>query len=83
MDYATGEAVLCGAELQVAIRPPITRRASMTEQNDVLWQGSSDCSAQSPREGYITAPDGVRLFYKVVGSGPKLWLPFTADPAIP
>ena len=36
-----------------------------------LWQGSSDCSAQSPREGYITAPDGVRLFYKVVGSGPE------------
>ena len=26
-----------------------------------LWQGCSDCSAQSPREGYITAPDGVLL----------------------
>lgn len=36
-----------------------------------LWQASSDCLAQSPREGYITAPDGVRLFYKVVGSGPE------------
>ena len=34
-----------------------------------LWQASGVCSAQSPREGYITAPDGVRLFYKVVGSG--------------
>ncbi len=34
-----------------------------------LWQASSVCLAQSPREGYITASDGVRLFYKVVGSG--------------
>jgi proline iminopeptidase len=34
-----------------------------------LWQASSDCLAQPPREGYITASDGVRLFYKVVGSG--------------
>src|SRR5918999_1956963 len=34
-----------------------------------LWQASGDCLAQSPREGYITASDGVRLFYKVVGSG--------------
>src|SRR5688500_7115899 len=34
-----------------------------------LWLASSDCWAQSPREGYITASDGVRLFYKVVGSG--------------
>ena len=35
----------------------------------LLWQASSVCLAQSPREGYLTAPDGVRLFYKVVGSG--------------
>jgi proline iminopeptidase len=34
-----------------------------------LWHASSDCWAQSPREGFITAPDSVRLFYKVVGSG--------------
>ncbi len=34
-----------------------------------LWQTSGDCLAQSPREDYITTPDGVRLFYKVVGSG--------------
>ena len=34
-----------------------------------LWQTSGDCLAQSPREGYITTSDGVRLFYKVVGSG--------------
>ena len=34
-----------------------------------LWQASGDCLAQSPREGYIIASDGVRLFYKVVGSG--------------
>jgi proline iminopeptidase len=34
-----------------------------------LWQASSVCLAQSPSEGYITASDGVRLFYKTVGSG--------------
>ena len=34
-----------------------------------LWQASVDCPAQSSREGYITASDGVRLFYKTVGSG--------------
>ncbi|HEX5705339.1 MAG TPA: alpha/beta hydrolase [Pyrinomonadaceae bacterium] len=35
-----------------------------------LWQASSNCLAQkSPDEGFITTPDGVRLFYKVVGSG--------------
>ena len=35
-----------------------------------LWQASSNCLAQkSPDEGFITASDGVRLFYKVVGSG--------------
>ena len=33
-----------------------------------LWQASV-CLGQSPREGYVTAPDGVHLFYKVVGSG--------------
>jgi proline iminopeptidase len=34
-----------------------------------LWQASSECLAQSPREGYIRTADGVHLFYKVVGSG--------------
>jgi proline iminopeptidase len=34
-----------------------------------LWQASGDCWAQSPREGYIRTADGVRLFYKIVGSG--------------
>jgi proline iminopeptidase len=34
-----------------------------------LWQASDNCRAQPPREGYITTPDGVRLFYKIVGSG--------------
>ena len=34
-----------------------------------LCQASVDCLAQSPREGFITTSDGVRLFYKVVGSG--------------
>lgn len=34
-----------------------------------LCQAAGDCPAQSPREGFITAPDGVRLFYKIVGEG--------------
>jgi proline iminopeptidase len=35
-----------------------------------LWQASSSCVAQQPpNEGFITTSDGVRLFYKVVGSG--------------
>lgn len=35
-----------------------------------LWQASSNCLAQkSPGEGSLTTPDGVRLFYKIVGSG--------------
>ena len=37
----------------------------------VLWCAGGDCSAQSPSEGFVTAPDGVRLFYKTVGSGPE------------
>lgn len=35
-----------------------------------LWQSSPYCSAQEmPREGFIQTKDGVRLFYKIVGSG--------------
>ncbi len=34
-----------------------------------LWQASGECLPQSPREGYIRTSDGVRLFYKIVGSG--------------
>jgi proline iminopeptidase len=34
-----------------------------------LWQAFGSCSVQSPREGYIRTSDGVRLFYKIVGSG--------------
>lgn len=34
-----------------------------------LCQASVDCRAQQPSEGYISTPDGVRLFYKIVGSG--------------
>ena len=34
-----------------------------------LCQSGSECWAQSPREGFILTQDGVRLFYKVVGSG--------------
>lgn len=35
----------------------------------LLSCATGDCPAQSPSEGFITAPDGVRLFYKIVGSG--------------
>lgn len=34
-----------------------------------LCHAAGNCPAQSAREGFITTPDGVRLFYKVVGSG--------------
>lgn len=35
-----------------------------------LWQATGNCVAQpSPQEGFISTPDGVRLFYKIVGSG--------------
>ncbi|HVQ38459.1 MAG TPA: alpha/beta hydrolase [Pyrinomonadaceae bacterium] len=34
-----------------------------------LLQASRDCFAQTPREGYLPTSDGVRIFYKVVGSG--------------
>ena len=27
--------------------------------------------AQEPAEGYISTPDNVRIFYKIVGSGPE------------
>lgn len=35
----------------------------------LLIQASGHASAQTPREGHITTADGVRLFYKIVGSG--------------
>jgi proline iminopeptidase len=35
----------------------------------LIWQASGSCLAQTSQEGFITTPDGVRLFYKVVGSG--------------
>src|ERR671919_1921913 len=35
-----------------------------------LWQASGNRAAQQPpNEGFITTSDGVRLFYKIVGSG--------------
>jgi proline iminopeptidase len=37
-----------------------------------LSQACGSCSVQSPREGYIRTSDGVRLFYKIVGSGPDI-----------
>jgi proline iminopeptidase len=38
----------------------------------VWWYAAGDCLGQTPREGFITAPDGVRLFYKMVGSGEEI-----------
>ncbi len=37
----------------------------------ILWWPQLS-SAQAPREGHIVTPDGVKLFYKVVGSGPEV-----------
>lgn len=37
-----------------------------------ILQASGRCRAQSAGEGYIRTGDGVRLFYKVVGSGPEV-----------
>ena len=37
----------------------------------LLWWAPGVCSAQQPSEGYIRTADGVRLFYKIVGSGPE------------
>ena len=38
----------------------------------ILFALLGGCSSQQPREGYIQTPDGVRLFYKVVGSGEEI-----------
>ncbi len=35
-----------------------------------LWHTSGNCLAQSPREGYITTSDGVRLFYNLAIDAP-------------
>ena len=37
----------------------------------LLWWAPGVCLAQQPSEGYIRTADGVRLFYKIVGSGPE------------
>lgn len=37
----------------------------------LLWSAPGVCLAQQPGEGYIRTADGVRLFYKIVGSGPE------------
>ena len=36
-----------------------------------LFTARAACQTQAPGEGYIKTADGVRLFYKVVGSGPE------------
>lgn len=46
-----------------------------------LWQASGHCLAQTPNEGYITAPDGVRLFYKIVGRGKETLVAVHGGPA--
>jgi proline iminopeptidase len=47
-----------------------------------LWQASSECLAQSPREGFILTADGVRLFYKVVGSGAETLVAVHGGPGV-
>ncbi len=44
------------------------------------WQACSNRLAQSPREGYIRTSDGVRLFYKIVGSGPDVLIAVHGGP---
>lgn len=46
----------------------------------VVWQSSGVCQGQQPREGYISAADGVRLFYKVVGSGTEVLIAVHGGP---
>ena len=48
-----------------------------------LWQASSNCLAQrAPDEGFITTSDGVRLFYKVVGSGAETLVAVNGGPGL-
>jgi len=48
-----------------------------------LWQASSNCLAQKPPdEGFITTSDGVRLFYKIVGSGAETLVAVHGGPAV-
>ena len=47
-----------------------------------LWQASGNCAAQkSPDEGFITTSDGIRLFYKTVGSGTETLVAVHGGPA--
>lgn len=38
----------------------------------LLFLCQFSAAAQTPNEGHIVTPDGVKLFYKVVGSGPEV-----------
>ena len=38
------------------------------------------CVAQGPREGYVVSTDGVKIFYKVVGSGPEVLIAVHGGP---
>lgn len=46
----------------------------------LLWESAGPCLAQTPREGHIVTPDGVKLFYKVVGSGPEVLIAVHGGP---
>ena len=46
-----------------------------------LWQTPNSCFAQQPlREGYIRTADGVRLFYRIVGSGTETLIAIHGGP---
>ncbi len=45
-----------------------------------LWTANDVCLAQ-PSEGFVTSPDGVRLFYKIVGSGSETLVAVHGGPA--
>ena len=47
----------------------------------ISWPATGDCLAQQPpREGHIVTSDGVKLFYKVVGTGPDVLIAVHGGP---
>ena len=49
----------------------------------LLWWSPGVCLARQPREGYVRTADGVRLFYKIVGSGPETLVAIHGGPSNP
>jgi proline iminopeptidase len=47
----------------------------------LMWWSPSVCLAQQPREGYVRSADGLRLFYKIVGSGSETLIAVHGGPS--